>query len=68
MNGKNKFSYNKHCHNVLLNNNRSSLETGNCNLVTAEVCEYALAAGWKDFIGISPVVSDLSLHQGSASV
>lgn len=68
MNGKNKFSHNKHCHNVLFNNNHVSLETGNCNLVTAEVCEYALAAGRKDFIGISPVVSDLSLHQGSASV
>lgn len=56
------------CHIVLFNNNHVSLGMGNCNLVTAEVCEYALAAGRKGFIGISPVVFDLSLHQGSASV
>ena len=58
MNGKNKFSYNKHCHNVLFNNNRVSLETGNCTLVTAEVCEYALAAGRKDlleYLQLSPI-------------
>lgn len=68
MNGKNKFSNKKHCHFVLFNNNHVSLGTGNCNLVTAEVWEYALAAGRKGFTGISPVVFDLSLHQWSASV
>ena len=44
------------------------LGTGYCNLVTAEVCVYALAAGRKGFIGISPGVFHLSLHQGIASV
>lgn len=67
MNGKNKFSNNKYCHIVLFNNNHVSLGTGNCNLA-AEVWEYALAAGRKSFIGVSPVVLDLSLHQWSASV
>lgn len=56
------------CHIVLFNNNHVSLGTGNCNLLTAEVCDYALAAGRKGFIGISPVVFDLSLHEWIASV
>ena len=68
MNSKNKLSNNKHCHIVLFNNNHVSLGTGNCNLVTAEVWEYALAAGRKGFIGISPVLFDLSLHKWNASV
>ena len=68
MNGKNNFSNNKHCHIILFNNNHFSLGTGSCNLVTAEGWEYALAAGRKGFIGISPVGFDLLLRQWSASV
>lgn len=56
MNGKTKFSNNKHCHIVLFNNNHVSLGTGNCNLVTAEVCEYALAAGSiLEYLQLSPI-------------